>query len=341
MEKKEHRSSYWLSLPARQKTQGSEILFSSFLLSLLPIPVLAGPTASGKTDLALKLAAQFPLEVVSADASMVYRGMDIGTAKPSLAEQALVFHHLVDIVEPDQPFSVSDYVARAEQTMAEILARNRIPLVVGGTGYYIRALSEGLYQIPEPDTQVQQQIWAELEAQGIEGLLKELERISPVDAERVGKNPRRIVRAIEVLRRTGIAPAQLDKREPKFTYRKLILWPQWDWLEGRLEARIQHMFEQGLVAEVEQLLSRYPTMPTALQAIGYKEVAAHLRGELTLLEAKSQVFKATRAYAKRQYTWFRKEPGEVSYLAKTGTDAFKDAAEWLAQEDTGGRATNQ
>ena len=293
------------------------------------IPVLAGPTASGKSDLALRLAEGFALEVVSADASMVYRGMDIGTAKPSLAERALVPHHLIDIIEPDQPFSVSDYVALAEQAIAEILSRNRLPLVVGGTGYYIRALSEGLYQIPEPDPGLQQQIWAELEARGLQPLIAELGQISPLDAERVGQNPRRVVRAIEVLRRTGIPPAQLKKRLPQFVYRKLIVWPLWEQLEARLEARIQSMLEQGLVAEVAQLIRNHPTMPTALQAIGYKEIAAQLQGQLTLAEATAQMLKATRAYAKRQYTWFRKEPGEVHYLQGLGEQALEAASEWL------------
>jgi tRNA dimethylallyltransferase len=308
---------------------------SSYLLSPTSIPILAGPTASGKTELALRLAQRVDLEgkradleVVSADASMVYRGMDIGTAKPSLLERSRVRHHLLDIVEPDSAFSVADFVAAAEGAIADILARGNIPLLVGGTGYYLRALSEGLYELPRPDLALQSRIWAEFE-QNREGLLMELGKVSPADLERVGQNPRRLVRAIEVLRQTGIPPAQLKRREPKYPYRKLILWPPWNWLEPRLEARIQQMLDRGLVAEVEQLLRAHPSMPTALQAIGYKEMAAHLRGELSLEQAKDRMLKATRAYARRQYTWFRKEPGNVRYVETTGAEAFAEVLEWL------------
>jgi tRNA dimethylallyltransferase len=300
------------------------------MLRLSAIPVLAGPTASGKTAMALQLAQAFPLEVISADASMVYRGMDIGTAKPSPAEQAQLPHHLLDVVEPDQPFSVSDYLAQAQQSIAQVLAHGRIPLVVGGTGYYIRALSEGLFQVPEPDPALQEEIWAELNAKGIDALEAELYRASPADVLRVERNPRRLVRAIEVLRRSGAPPVRAEKIEPAYRYSKLIFWPQWEWLEPRLKARIEAMFAQGLVAEVERLLHRYPTMPTAFQAIGYKEVAAHLRGGCSLDQAKALVLKATRAYAKRQFTWFRKEPGTVRRL-ETNQDVLVQAKEWLYQ----------
>ncbi|MCX7601423.1 MAG: tRNA (adenosine(37)-N6)-dimethylallyltransferase MiaA [Meiothermus sp.] len=293
------------------------------------IPVLTGPTATGKTELVLRLGQRFPLAVVSADASMVYRGMDIGTAKPSLAERQQVRHYLIDLIWPDQPFSVSDYVRHAEEAIWETLEQGQIPLVVGGTGYYIRALSEGLHELPEPDAALQAELWKVVEARGIRPLLEELEAASPEDALRVQRNPRRIVRAVEVLRRTGLPPARLPKRTPRFRYQKLVLWPPWAWLEPRLEARIERMFAQGLVQEVEGLLARYPQMPTALQGIGYKEVAGFLRGAYTLLEAQQAVLRATRAYAKRQYTWFRKEPGPVTFWPQGGEAAWFGVLDWF------------
>ncbi|MER3481239.1 MAG: tRNA (adenosine(37)-N6)-dimethylallyltransferase MiaA [Meiothermus sp.] len=297
-----------------------------------PVPILAGPTASGKTELALGLAQELPLEVISADASMVYRGMDIGTAKPSRAERARVRHHLVDVLEPDQPFSVADFVRAAEAAIREVRERGRLPLVVGGTGYYIRALSHGLFDLPEPDMEAQKQIWQELQAKGFEALRGELAAVSPADALRVGRNPRRLVRALEVLRRTGTPPAQAARRRPRFSYRKLILWPGWDWLEPRLRQRTEEMFERGLVEEVGGLLERYPRMPTAFQAIGYKEVAAYLRGELGLAQTRERVFQATRTYARRQYTWFRKEPGDVTYLPRGGAEAWEGFWTWMRGE---------
>ncbi len=293
------------------------------------IPVLTGPTGSGKSELALRLGELFPLAVVSADASMVYRGMDIGTAKPSLAERQRVAHHLIDLLLPCQAFSVADYLQHAEAAIERCLEQGQIPLVVGGTGYYIRALSEGLFELPEPDPVVQAELWKAVQTGGVEPLLAELEAASPADAQRVQRNPRRIVRAVEILRRSGVPPSRMARRPPKFRYRKLILWPAWAWLEPRLEARVLRMFDQGLVQEVEGLLAAYPQMPTALQSIGYKEVASYLRGECTLLQAQQAIIKATRAYARRQYTWFRKEPGDVTYLAAGGEMAWPDLRGWF------------
>ncbi|MBI5813209.1 MAG: tRNA (adenosine(37)-N6)-dimethylallyltransferase MiaA [Meiothermus silvanus] len=298
----------------------------------MAVPILAGPTASGKTELALRLAERIPIEVISADASMVYRGMDIGTAKPTHAERATVRHHLVDWLEPNQLFSVAAYVRAAEAAIEDVRSRGRIPLVVGGTGYYIRALSEGLFELPEPDPELQKRIEQELQERGFAAMREELAAVSAADALRIGSNPRRLVRAIEVLRRTGIPPAQAHRRGPRFSYRKLILWPQWDWLEPRFGQRTEEMFGRGLVEEVRGLLERYPQMPTALQAIGYKEVAAYLRGEMGLEAAQKRVLQATRAYAKRQFTWFRKEPGDVTYLPRGGGEAWEGLWAWIRSE---------
>ncbi|GGM92061.1 tRNA dimethylallyltransferase [Thermus composti] len=294
------------------------------------IPVLAGPTGSGKTLLALRLGEEVPVEVVSADATMVYRGLDIGTDKPTPEERARVPHHLVDVLEPSEAMSVARFVDLAEAAIAEVLSRGRLPLVVGGTGYYIRALSQGLHDLPPPDPKVQEALWRELGERGFGPLWAELYRHSPEDARRVDKNPRRLVRALEVLRRTGTPPARFPQRPPRFRYKKLVLWPEKAWLFPKLEERAKSQFARGLVEEVRALLARYPEIPTALQAIGYKEVVGHLRGEYSLEEALLRDIRAVKAYAKRQYTWFRHEPGDVTYLPRGGEEAYRGFRDWLS-----------
>ena len=293
------------------------------------VPVLTGPTATGKSALALRLAERYRLEIVNADATLVYRGLDIGTAKPSAAERARVPHHLVDVLEPDQAMSVVRYLELAEAAIGEVLARGRRPLVVGGTGYYIRALSEGLFEVPPPDPGLRAAIEAELRERGPEPLLAELAAVSPEDARRVGRNPRRLLRALEVLRRTGRPPARLPRRRPRFAYKKLVLWPERRRLKPVIQARAREQFAAGLVEEVRGLLARYPRMPTALQTIGYKEVVRHLLGELSLEEAIEADWRAVWRYAKRQYTWFRREPGDVVYLFRMGEAAWPGLEDWF------------
>ncbi len=292
------------------------------------IPVLAGPTASGKSALALRLARALPIEIVSADAMMVYRGMDIGTAKPTLAERQRVPHHLIDILNPDEPFSAFDYVGRAERAVAEVLERGKLPLVVGGTGFYIRALSEGLPTVPPADAEGQAALWERLEREGLDALVRDLEAFSPSDAQRSARNPRRVVRALEIVQRTGRAPSSFPSTTPRFGYDKAVLLPDVEVLSERIKARTEQMFQAGLVEEVEALLERYPTRPTATQAIGYKEVVEYLEGAATLSEAKEAVVLATTRYAKRQRTWFRKEPGAELYPFAEDL-AFAEVAEEL------------
>jgi len=292
------------------------------------VPVLAGPTASGKSALALELGEAFGLEVVSADAMMVYRGMDIGTAKPPLEERGRVPHHLVDIVAPDESFSVAAFVVRAEAAIADVLGRGRLPLVVGGTGFYIRALSEGLPTLPPADPEVQKALWARLEREGLDTLIGALESRSPADAARAQRNPRRVVRALEVLERTGRPPASFPRTAPRFLFDKRVLTPSAEVLAGRIEARTRGMFRAGLVEEVRSLLARYPASTTAMQAIGYKEVRDHLQGRLSLGEAEREVTQATLRYAKRQRTWFRGEPGART-LCGDPSDELGALRAWL------------
>ena len=292
------------------------------------IPVLAGPTASGKTSAAVELAQVYPLEIISADAMMVYRGMDIGTAKPTLAERKAVPHHLIDVVAPNTAFNVADYVRLAELAIEDVLERDKVPFIVGGTGFYIRALVQGLPTTPEVDEDVQAPLWERFEKEGLEPLHQELLVKSPADAKRAQRNPRRVIRALEILERTGKAPSEFSMTKPAYSYKQLSLLPSLDVLEPRIEARTEAMFEAGLVAEVEGLLAQYDSFATARQAIGYKEVMSYLAGELTLEESKAAITLVTRQYAKRQRTWFRKVK-ESTRLEALAADVLGELREWL------------
>src|SRR5690606_32080887 len=293
------------------------------------IPMLAGPTASGKSDAALQLAERHGLEVVTADAMQVYAGMDIGTAKPTAAERARVPHHLLDVVTPAEPFSVADYVRVAEAAIAEVLARGRLPLVAGGTGFYLRALREGLPTVPPADPSVQAPLWDAVEQGRLPELIAELAAAAPADAERAAGNPRRVVRSLEVLRRTGRPPSAFAPLPPRYRYDLLVLMPDAATLRARIAGRARRMFDSGLVEEVAALLRAYPEQPTALPAVGRKRVAAHLRGESSLEEAQAAVELATQRYAKRQRTWFRAERG-ARFVPKVGEEAAAELDAWIA-----------
>ncbi len=285
-----------------------EILTSNF------IPVLAGPTASGKSSLAIQLAESLDIEIISADAMLVYKGMDIGTAKPTRAEQSKAKHHLIDVITPDEAFSVANYVRLAEKAIAEVLAKGKIPMVVGGTGFYIRALSQGLPSTPPADTKAQDVLWQRFKEEGLAPLEKELRNFSLKDVERAQSNPRKIIRALEIIKRTGKAPCDFPFSKPAFSYKKMVLELEADTLKKRIIKRTERMFTQGLVSEVKSLLINYPKRPTAMQAIGYKEVMAYLDHKQTLEGAKETINFATFQYAKRQRTWFRKEPDVFEFV---------------------------
>lgn len=298
----------------------------------MKIPVLAAPTASGKTAAAVALARTIPLEVISADAMMVYQGMDIGTAKPTLTERGGVPHHLIDVIEPDKAFNVADYVRLAEAAIADVLKRGKLPLVVGGTGFYIRALVQGLPTTPEVDETVQAPLWARLEREGLEPLHQALLRQSPADAQRAQRNPRRVIRALEILERTGKPPSAFPMTIPAYRYDQTVLLPSLEVLESRITDRTEAMFCAGLLDEVSALLKRYKTLATARQAIGYKEVIDHFAGRLTLEEIKAAITRATRQYAKRQRTWFRKVPDAIKIEA-LAPDVMGELREWLEHKN--------
>jgi tRNA dimethylallyltransferase len=293
------------------------------------IPILGAPTASGKSAAALALAERFPLEILSADAMQVYRGMDIGTAKPTPEERARVPHHLLDLVSPAEPFSVADWVRHAERAIEEVVGRGKLPLVVGGTGFYLRALARGLPTVPPADAEVQAVLWRELEERGLAELEAELAAVSEVDAARARRNPRRVVRALEVVRRTGHPPSDFPPRPTRFACTVAVLVPPLDDLRPRIAERCERMFEEGLVGEVEQLLERYPTRLTAMQAIGYKEVADALSAGAGPDSARNEVQAATVRYARRQLTWFRREQADLR-LPVLADVAMPQLARWLA-----------
>lgn len=292
------------------------------------IPLLAAPTASGKTNLALDLAKHYPIEIISADAMLVYKHLDIGTAKPSTEEQARVKHHLIDVIEPNQAFSVANYVKLAESAIKGALKRGKMPFVVGGTGFYIRALTDGLATVPSADFAVQQAFWDVFKRDGLEPLQKKLESLSPKDAVRTQRNPRRVIRALEIIERTGKAPYEFSNTKPAFEYSKLILLPEMTKLRPLIEARTKLMFEAGWVTEVEVLLKQYPTLATAKQALGYDTITKHLKGELSLEEAQDAIILATKQFAKRQHTWFKKEK-DAYIIPSLASEAKHEVSTWF------------
>ncbi len=271
---------------------------------------LAGPTASGKSAVALALAEQLGGEIISVDSMQVYRGLDVGTAKPGPAERARVPHHLIDVVDPDQPFSAADFVRLARAAVVEIERRRRVPVFCGGTGLYFKAWLEGLGEAPAPDPALR----AVLEATPLPVLLEELRAGDPETFARIDRaNPRRVVRAVEVLRLTGRPwSAQRAAWEsppagsagPAGVVFGLRRSPA-D-LRARIEARVETMFAAGLVEETRGLLERgLARNRTALQALGYRQVVEHLQGQRGLAETIALVKRKTWQFARRQLTWFR------------------------------------
>ncbi|NJC87377.1 MAG: tRNA (adenosine(37)-N6)-dimethylallyltransferase MiaA [Desulfuromonas sp.] len=278
---------------------------------LPPLTVLCGPTAAGKTAAALALAEHFDLEVVSADSRQVYRLMDVGTAKPSSEERARVPHHLLDVVWPDEPFDVARFVALATEAIDGILARGRLPLLVGGTGLYVRALTEGLAEAPGADPLLRRRLEAQAEAEGNAALHRRLAAVDPAAAGQLHPNDRvRIVRALEVFELTGRPLSSWQQahgfRARNYRLLKIALSPPRSELYRRIDDRAAAMLQGGLVEEAERLLQAgYDPRLKALQTIGYREAIRLLEGKVSREAALVELQQATRRYAKRQLTWFR------------------------------------
>jgi tRNA dimethylallyltransferase len=275
---------------------------------------LLGPTASGKSALAYRLAEKHRIEIVSVDSAQVYRGMDIGTAKPSREERARVPHHLIDVVEPTERYSSGRFRADAIRAISEVFARENIPLLVGGTMLYYRALVTGLDALPQADARIRESINAEAAKRGWPALHAELGKIDPTAAARIMPNDaQRIQRALEVYRLTGapISSLQSGASEPlPFRIHGYALIAERAQLHQRIEQRFDAMLRDGLVEEVKTLRNNYPLdadMPS-MRAVGYRQVWSFLDGEIDLKTLREQGIAATRQLAKRQMTWLRRLP---------------------------------
>jgi tRNA dimethylallyltransferase len=284
-------------------------------MSRRPIAVLTGPTGTGKTDAALALAREFPLEIVSVDSAQVYRGLDIGSAKPSREIRDQVPHHLIDLVEPGASYSAGQFVRDAMQAIEDIEARGRVPLLVGGTMLYLRALTGGIAELPEGDTVIRARLDAEAEAQGWPALHARLVAIDPAAAARIHPNDaQRIQRALEVHAATGerISALQLRTAAPLAReFRMVALIPDdRARLHAALEQRFAQMMAAGLLDEVRVLFARgdLTDAHSAIRAVGYRQLWAHLAGAYSLETGVTRAVAATRQLAKRQMTWLRAMP---------------------------------
>ncbi len=293
-----------------------------------PLVVLLGPTAVGKSDAAIHLARNLNGEVINADSQQVYRGFDIGTDKPGLEVRASVPHHLVDVADPRDQFSAADFVAGALAAIEGIHDRGRLPLVVGGSGLYLKALLDGLFPGPGRDPELRRRLEDEARDRGLETLFQALLEVDPEYARRVRSRDRvRIIRALEVYRTTGrtmtdhfgktVSPVR------HLSITKVGLTLDRPTLYRRIERRVERMFARGLVAEVRGLLAAgVPESAPPFRGLGYRQVLQHLRGELSLDEARAATQLETRHYAKRQLTWFRKMAG-VAWLPAGDTPALE------------------
>ncbi len=271
---------------------------------------IVGPTASGKTALAIEIARQFEGEIVSADSRQIYRGMDIGTAKPTAAELAAAPHHLIDVANPDEEYTVAQYKRDADAAISDILSRKKLPVLAGGTGLYVKAVLENL-NIPavKADPELRAKLEAEINVEGLGTVFQKLVALDPEAAYVVDPaNPRRVVRALEVALSTGMPfTAQRKKHEPLYEPLVIGLDLGAEILRERIDKRVDQMMKDGLVTEVESLLKKYGPDLTAFDAIGYREIIKHLNGEAALADAVAEIKMNTWHYAKRQMTWFRKD----------------------------------
>lgn len=296
---------------------------------------IVGATATGKTALSVRLAQELDAEIVSFDSMQIYRGMDIGTAKPTIAERGGVRHHMFDVADPREDYSVGRYVEQADACVQEILSRGKPVILVGGTGLYVDSLIAGRSFAPSPRTGVREALEARVRDEGIAPLFEELRRVDPEAAQTIHPaNTKRVVRALEVWLETGKTISEHNRQTALLPPKYRPTWLGLDFSEraalyARCDARVDEMFRAGLVQELERLLAAgVPENATALQAIGYKELLPVLRGQTGEDEARAQIKIATRHYAKRQRTWFTRN-GQVRWLLRDtfdGNEAFFSAA---------------
>ena len=303
------------------------------------IIALVGPTAIGKTELALEIAEKFSCEIIGVDSMQVYRYMDIGTAKPSQKERDRVPHHLIDVVDPDEDYSVGRYVADAEQAIHTVQQNSRIPFLVGGTGLYLRGLTQGLSELQTGDPAVREDLKKKIaEDAGRQHLYNELVQVDPESAARIHPNDsQRLLRALEIYRTTGKPWSKHIEKEQKNNTLKHILkiglTCERDVLYQRINQRTQLMVEQGLEQEVRLLLERgYHAQLKSMQAIGYRHMVNYLAGKWSFDKTLELLARDTRHYAKRQYTWFKKDR-EIRWFQPTQRDeVFRCIAIYLNEK---------
>ncbi len=285
---------------------------------------IVGPTAVGKSELALRLAQYFPIEIISADSRQVYRYMDIGTSKPSLAERAAVPHHVIDVVDPDEDFSLAMYHQLAQEALKAIQQKGKLPLLVGGSGLYVWSLVEG-WKIPEvpPDQKLRRQLEDRAGQEDSHSLYQELQDIDPVAAAKINpSNVRRIIRALEIYYATGQTPSQLQHKEaPAFSVLIIGLTQERSELYRKIDGRVDKMIQRGLVEEIEQLVKKgYSSSLPSMSGIGYKQIGQFLRGEMTLPEAIDKIKYETHRLARHQYAWFRLRDSRIRWFDMSGTE---------------------
>lgn len=268
--------------------------------------VICGPTASGKTSLGIQIANLVNGEIISADSMQIYKDMDIGSAKPTIEERAQATHHLVDFVDPDRRYSVADFKKDAESKIKEILKKNKVPIIVGGTGLYVNSL---IYNIQYNEVETDLEYRKLLESIDAKDLYKMAEGIDPVALKKIASTDRkRISRILEIYHSIGKTKTELEKEsrhETEYDYKIFVLNMDRQKLYDRINLRVDLMIKDGLVDEVKRMLEKYSEFPTAMQGLGYKEIVDYLNGNCLLDEAIEKIKLETRRYAKRQLTWFR------------------------------------
>ncbi len=283
------------------------------------IIILLGPTGVGKTEASLLLAKHLVTEIISADSMQIYKGMDIGTAKPSLKQRTEIKHHMIDIVSPSESYSVGRYVKDVVPVIETLYSKGKIPLIVGGTGLYIKAMTRGIFSGPSADWQLRDDL-LEMENEQKGSLYDYLKKLDPQAAQKImPEDTKQIIRAIEVCLKTkqGISEIQKELTKPlPYEFTKIGLTRNRKELYKNIEDRVDKMIESGLVEEVKKILEMNPDK-TPMQAIGYKEIAEYLNGEIPLDEAVRLIKRNTKRYAKRQFTWFKKEEG-INWIDVTG-----------------------
>lgn len=279
----------------------------------IPILVIVGPTAVGKTRIAIELAKELNGEIISADSRQIYKGMDIGTAKPSKDEQAAVKHHMLNVVEPDEHFSVGEYKRNAEKIIEGIWQRKRLPIIAGGTGLYIRAVIDGLWEGPKADYELRDKLKKEEETFGKGYLYKKLKEVDPETAEKTKPNDLvRIVRSLEVYYKEGKTISHFHRlhgfQEKNYNIMFIGLTMDRGRLYKKIEERVDEMINSGLIDEVKALLKKeYNENISSMTGVGYRQAIGYLKGDYNLEEAVRLIKRNTKRYAKRQYTWFNKD----------------------------------